>query len=142
MTVRRTSIVAYNTIKAKGLLSARRWEAYDALYRHGPCTINELIQKMIDDAGVRGHSRHRFERANVHPRVNELLNLGVAYEVRERTCTITGMTVIEYDVNGSLPAGSPRLKTKLDLARERISELEIEVAQLKARLARMAMTPV
>jgi len=130
MTVRRTSIVAYNTIKDNGLLSARRWEAYDALYRYGPGTTTEIG----NSAGIEKHALQK--------RISELVQLGVANEVRERPCSVTGHTVIEYDVTFALPGALSRRKTKLDLAQARIAELEAEVAQLKSRLARMARTPV
>jgi hypothetical protein len=93
--MRRTSIETYNKIAANGLLSQRRWEVYDALYAHGPCTSSELFQKMGDSQS------HVF--GNIRARLNELRDLGVADELRERPCLITGQTVIEWDVTDRLP---------------------------------------
>lgn len=95
MSVRQTSIAVYNTIKDNGLLSKTRWMIYDALFKHGPCTANELFQK------TRG-SIHTTQ-ANYHPRLGELRDCGVVYEVRERPCTTNGNVVIEWDVTDRLP---------------------------------------
>lgn len=93
--VRETSIEAYNRIKDEGLLSQRRFEVYTQLYAHGPCTANELFKK------TRGISQ--VSQANIQPRLNELVALGVAREVETRECQITGNRVLVYDVTAGLP---------------------------------------
>lgn len=93
---RHTSIEAFNTIKENGLLSKRRLEVYSALFKHGPCTANELgvqLRKMFAEN----------VNLNVVTRLGELRNVGVVSEIRERACSITGMTVIEWDVTSKLP---------------------------------------
>lgn len=127
---RRTSRVAYNIIQASGLLSKRRWEAYDALFHHGPATASELAAHVT------------MRKNDLSSRLSELVDWGVAYEVRERPCRVTYQTVIEFDVTSDLPVKPLREPSASDRLRRRIAELEIEVAQLKARLARMARTPV
>ena len=95
--IRRTSIETYHKIKAEGLLSKKRQEVYDVLFESGPGTAMELrrfFPKGTVDSQIRA-------------RLNELRQMGCAYEVRERPCTITGQTVIEWDV-------TPNLPTKLD----------------------------
>jgi hypothetical protein len=97
--VRQTSITAYNQIKEEGLLSERRWQVYDTLFNHGPCTANELAK--------------HFEKMNfllpgnvnlnIVTRLGELRNMGVVSELKERPCRVTGMTVIEWDVTDRLP---------------------------------------
>jgi len=40
---RDTSIEAYRTIKANGLLSKRRLQVYEYLFNHGPATAKEIF---------------------------------------------------------------------------------------------------
>jgi hypothetical protein len=91
MTTRQTSINCYNQIKAKGLLSKQRFEVYSALVRIGkPSTTREVYATM----NVPKQEATRF---------TELRNLGVIYEVRNRKCSITGKTAIEWDLTDKLP---------------------------------------
>lgn len=96
--VRRTSIEAYNAIRDQGLLSKRRWEVYDILFKNGPLTANEAFYKLYQ-----GKLGPVNAASNSAARFSELRDRGVIYEVRERTCRITGMTVIEWDVTDKLP---------------------------------------
>lgn len=98
--VRETSIEAYNTIRDQGMLSRRRWQTYDGLYKHGPCTGNELIKKIInEDSGY-----HAFRtQTNILTRLGELRDMGCVKELGETTCSITKMKVILWDVTGVLP---------------------------------------
>jgi len=100
--VRRTSLEAYTQIKESGLLSGRRWQVYDALYHHGPCTASELFYKM--------RNMRNPSHSNVTTRLGELRDMGVAYEVRERLCSITGRNVIEWDVTERLPVKFEKTK--------------------------------
>lgn len=90
---RSTSIKAYRTIKENGMLSQKRLEAYEVLFKHGPATAMEL----------RKYYPPGIVDSQIRARLNELRACGVAYEVRERPCSITGMSVIEWDVNEKLP---------------------------------------
>jgi len=141
MPVRQTSINAYRTIQASGMLSKRRWEIYDVLFQHGPATATELYNKMPPSAGYRSLLARGF-----HTRLRELVLLGVAYEVQERICNATGVQVIEYDVTANLPAGTvKRPPERLARALERIQILESENAELRRELAaarRPHRTPV
>jgi hypothetical protein len=96
---RQTSVDAYHKIKDEGLLSARRWEAYDILFRHGPLTANELlaIAKQEDP------SRSWSHLETLTKRLRELCQSGVADEVGTKICSITGMTVILWDVTAHIP---------------------------------------
>lgn len=96
MSVRETSLEVFKRIKDNGLLSQRRLEVYSGLFEYGPCTANELFKKM------RGVSQ--VSQANIQPRLNELVNVGVAREVETRDCAITGNRVLVYDVTAGLPA--------------------------------------
>lgn len=94
---RETSAQAYATIRDNGLLSRIRWVAYDALYRHGPCTARELRQRAGGDPGAADFTD------SYHKRLSELRDLGVAREVEERKCTVTGQQAIVWDVTAGLP---------------------------------------
>lgn len=96
---RQTSAVAYHEIQANGLLSKRRWEVYDILYRHGPLSCAQIIKI------------HRKENGNIlsttgslSTRLSELRDSEVVQEVSENfVCPITNHTVILWDVTKSLP---------------------------------------
>lgn len=98
--VRRTSVDAYNAIKQNGLLSERRWQTYDVLYKFGPATAMELRKYF-----PKGHVD-----SQIRARLNELRELGVAYEVKERPCGVTGHVVIEWDVSDGLPLKRKTIK--------------------------------
>lgn len=107
MTTRHTSIAVYREIEARGLLSEMRWKVYDKLFQHGPATAAELASKFPPSVGGRG------EAGNVHARLGELVERGVAYIVRDRVCRITGHTVAEYDVTDQLPTDPPKQSREL-----------------------------
>jgi hypothetical protein len=96
--VRETSIAAYNAIKDNGLLSGRRFEVYEFLFQHGPCTGNELLAKMKLEI-----DRFNGNAPNVVTRLGELRDFGVVRELGTRKCNITGMTVTVWDVTDKLP---------------------------------------
>lgn len=95
---RKTSVAVYNQIQSEGLLSKMRWRVYAKLYDMGPATAAELAQTFGPSRGGRG------EAGNVHARLNELLERGVAEVLRERECTVTKRIVNEYDVTDQLPS--------------------------------------
>lgn len=89
--VRETSKAAYAKIKAEGLLSRKRFEVYEALFKLGrPSTCREIFRILTHE---------RMQQA----RLNELRDLGVIYERGERECTVSGHVVIEYDLTDNLP---------------------------------------
>lgn len=93
---RQTSIEAYHTIKENGLLSERRWQVYDLVFRHGPLTGNQLIQL----------ARKEYPMLNTgafNIRLSELRKMGVVEEIRTVVCPVTGHNVIEWDVTDRLP---------------------------------------
>lgn len=96
--IRKTSIEAYNTIKDNGLLSERRWQVYDILFRNGPMTGGEVFQLMKKQYSVMAPTN-----SNVTTRLGELRNMGAAQELGRRVCTVSGMTVILWDVTDRLP---------------------------------------
>lgn len=104
--IRQTSISTYHNIRDNGLLSKRRWQVYRSLFQHGPCTANELGKHL-----VKGFPEN--VNLNVVTRLGELRDRGVAVEVRERPCAVTGETVIEWDVTKELPKGVLKKEKKL-----------------------------
>ena len=94
--IRDTSIEAYNTIKAEGLLSKRRLEVYEVLFHNGPLTATQIAQDM---PGFKSQS----VGANVHARLGELRSAGCVIERGEVECPITKMRVILFDVTSKLP---------------------------------------
>lgn len=97
--MRETSIEAYNTIKENGMLSDRRWEVYDTLFfSEGVLSHSEVCRIIISRHPLPPGMRH-----NVPARLNELREMGCVYEVKTKTCPITGMNVIAWDVTTKLP---------------------------------------
>jgi len=94
--MRQTSINCYHQIKAEGLLSKRRFEVYEAIYRNAPCTTNEALRNIF--SGSHG----------VGSRTTELRDLGVIYERCVRECKVTGRNVIEWDLTDKLPVKSEK----------------------------------
>jgi hypothetical protein len=114
---RQTSINCFNQIKAQGLLSKRRLEVYEAIYKSAPCTSSEAMIGSLNSTNVLSQSRARF---------TELRELGVIYEKGEKKCSVTGRVVIEWDLTDKLPINtknpiSPkkqRVEDTLDALRE------------------------
>ena len=94
MTTRQTSIDCYHQIKANGLLSKRRFEVYEAIFKNAPCTSSEAMVGNLNSTNVLSQSRARF---------TELRELGVIKEIGVKECSVTGQTVIEWDLTDNLP---------------------------------------
>jgi len=95
---RQTSIEAYNKIKENGLLSKRRWEVYDILFRHGPMTAGEIFK-----VGNLEGMWKKSVKATVCSRLTELRMMGVAEELPHRICSESGMTTILWMLNDREP---------------------------------------
>lgn len=91
--IRQTSKEAYFKIKTEGLLSEKRMVVYTILFEHGPLTGMEL----------RKYLPQGYIDSQVRARLNELRSFGVAHEVGKKVCSVTGMTVILWDVTKRLP---------------------------------------
>ena len=92
MTLRQTSIVAYQEIRDNGLLSKRCWQTYDDLYHHGPSTSRDCEDRLGD--------------RNAHRRIKDLVDDEVAFDAGLVVCGKTGKTVHQWDVNSNLPRRS------------------------------------
>lgn len=103
--VRDTSREAYNEIKENGLLSERRMQVYDLLFKNGFSTGSELAKLYKEK-----YSRETPNQSNVLTRLGELLDMDVAYEVRTQKCSVTGRNVIVWGVTGNLPIKLEKVK--------------------------------
>lgn len=131
MSVRDTSVEAYNQIRSSGVLSEKRWVIYDCLYKHGPLTANAIFRRIIGRSGI--------NQANVPARLNELVKMGAVKEVGKVTCDITGMTVIAFDVTSAIPGKLSTKPTKRQARDQIIKELrefcqgqKLTIEQVKA----------
>lgn len=106
MNVRQTSIQTYHAIKESGLLSRRRWQCYDIVFSHGPCTANQAWEHMVDCGYI-----SRSSNANVVTRLGELRDMGVVREVEVTRCPVTGQSVILWDVTDRMPVTLPKKET-------------------------------
>lgn len=103
---RQTSIQAYRTIEANGLLSKRRFQVYSALFHGGPLTAAELAHKI---PGYKSES----VGFNIHARLCELRARECVIELGEKKCSLTGNNVILWDVTEKLPTESKQKKLSL-----------------------------
>ena len=114
MNTRQTSIDCFNQIKQEGLLSKRRLQVYESIYNSAPCTASEVFKE-------------KNLKTNQSGRFTELRDLGVIYEKGERTCSITGKNVIEWDLTDRLPVNiknpNKTKKQRLDAALNSLREL-------------------
>jgi hypothetical protein len=101
--MRKTSLESYRTIRESGVLSQRRFQVYEILYENGPMTGSEAALRFKSLYGLRTPNQ-----ANIVTRLGELRDMGIAEEVRTRTCSVTGMNVIEWDVTSNLPVSMKR----------------------------------
>lgn len=97
--VRDTSLETYERIRATGLLTGMKLEAYKALVDEGPMTGRELDLYMYGTAG---------KGRDYHKRLSELARLGVVREVSKRQCRVTGNRAYVYEV---IPGALPDLET-------------------------------
>lgn len=126
--VRETSREVLRQIEDEGLLSEKRARVYKALFKHGPCTANELYRK--SDLKV------KTTQANIHPRLGELRSMGVVTEVSERKCLITNRTAIVWDVTKKLPKDfkhSSKHLTKREMLRRYTAATNYALKVFKSR---------
>lgn len=93
---RQTSIETYNEINTNGLLSKRKWEAYDLLFYYGPATSTELTNKFKE-------TRSLSILGGIHQRLSELERIGVIMEVGKKLNPTTKMMNTLWDVTDKLP---------------------------------------
>jgi len=99
MTTRYTSDQAYEEIRAKGLLGRRQLQVYSVLRKHGPMTAGELYK-------IAREQYQQFDlpaNSNIHTRLGELRDRGVAKELPARKCKVTNKLAIEWQSTNDLP---------------------------------------
>lgn len=130
MSMRRTSIDAYNQIKANGLLTHRSWQVYSMLYHQGPLTQNECWKKICRD-----YPEESISKQSINPRFAELQRKGVVAHVvkGKRVCSISGIVCMTWDATDGLPQQGdkePSLKEKYAAALRYIMDLETRLKVL------------
>lgn len=133
MTVRATSIDAYNKIRENGMLAEKQMELYEVLFHHGPLTANEVFLKFKAKRG-----KHYAIDAQYRSKLHALREKGVVAEVGIVQDPLSGMHVIQWDVTDRLPAKpekKPTLKQRLVEANAKIAMLEMRIANLEMDLA-------
>lgn len=96
MNIRQTSIDCYNKIKANGLLSKRRLEVYEILFKNGPLTANEIVR-------IAKASYPDVNPSSFHARLSELKKYGVIIEIGEKKDIISNNTCYIWDLTDRLP---------------------------------------
>lgn len=103
---RRTSAETFEKIRTSGILSERRLQVYEILYREGPLTGGQVARRMQELHNVGGFSE------SVRNRLTELRDRGCVEEVGEAPCPVTGNRSILWDVTPDLPTEHPRTWTR------------------------------
>jgi len=119
---RDTSIEAYETIVANGLISKRRMEVYQELFHNGPLTANEVVRKYQQ-------TNPNIKDASLNGRFSELERLGVIRDTGElKTDQISGHKCILWDVTSNLPN---KIEKKIPFKERKEEILEMLVAHGK-----------
>lgn len=118
--IRETSIEVYNKIKDDGLLSRRRFEVYEILFKHGPLTGNEIVRV----------ARRKYPDANqtgFNARLSELKRMEVIVEVGEKPDDVSGYRCYLWDVTNKIPKDLPKIKRMSRAHLEKCREVLLEV---------------
>ena len=111
------SIQAYKTIMENGLLSERRFQFYEIIYRYGPLSITaalEIASKTIRSNNI-GSQSGRF---------SELEALGVIETVGSQKCPKSGHEVNLWAVTGALPKKPKKRESKMKALERKNEELK------------------
>lgn len=125
MAVRETSKIAYNQIRERDLLSPKRMEIYDWLFKNGPASANEIFKGIMGKTSI--------TQANIHARLNEMREMGVVQEKGTKHCDVTRRVVINYDVTANLPVYPEKkdkpykveMTTLIQDLREKMAEINV-----------------
>lgn len=119
---RQTSIDAFRQIQESGVLGKYQFMIYNALFEAGPLTSMEVTVQC---------GRSGNDVRSISPRMAELRDMGLIIEVGKKQCSITGRTVLAWDVTSKIPNGE-RIKKKT--SKQIIEELRTENDELKTKL--------
>ena len=121
--MRITSLEAYNSIKLRKLLSAKRLEVYECLYQHGPLTAHEIV-------ALSRKANPLSNQTSWNARLSELESLGVVRTVGEKLNPVSNVTNLLWDVTDKLPTKFVRTETSA----KKVKRLEAELVRLTAAL--------
>ena len=102
---RQTSIEAYRTIKANGMLSQMRWQVYDHVFNNGPTTSRRTWKAVNSKAST----------GSVSTRFSELMDMDLFRIVGTCKDEETGMAVLLWDVTDKLPKKITKKLSQYDL---------------------------
>jgi len=105
--MRHTQIEAYNKIKASGLLSERRFQVYDIIYKNQPITIANMIKIATSEIKI-------LNTGSLTGRISELERAGVITPLRTGECPITGNNVFFWATTDELPVKVKKKITNSD----------------------------
>ena len=108
MSVRKTSAETYRAIKAEGLLSKRRMQVYEFIYKNGPCTLKQICKALVTN-----HNQSSFPG-----RVTELTQMGAVVDVGETTCEDTGRKVTLWQTTNKIPVPYSGKKSNKQIIKE------------------------
>jgi len=132
---RRTSKDAYERIKAEGLLGRRQWQVYDALFRQGPMTANQVYELLKREDSITWISNQ-----GAGSRLSELREMGCVSECGVAVDPFTKMSVIRWDVTEHLPIRPEKRISKdqqIKQLKEKIEWLEQQNSHLKSEMDRL-----
>ena len=121
---RDTSVKAYESVKATGILGECLWQVYDCLYHHGPLTANECWDKLRK-------AEPDLNKPSVTPRFKELERWGAIKDLGTRKCSVSERECHFYDVTSQIP-----VKPEDEDGKTR-AELEAEIEELKKKCAEL-----
>lgn len=97
MSVRKTSIETYNTIKSSGMLSEKRLRVYGIFFLHGNLTgaqVSEFYRTKFSSSKTSETIRNR---------ITELVQMGVVDELGKTKCPSSKRDVTLFGLNNNLP---------------------------------------
>lgn len=129
---RRTSVDAYHKIRDEGLLGLKAFVVYEVLFHKGPMTAGEIFSAMQEQGDK------IIVKGGVSARLTEMREDGAVAEVGTRVCSVTGQTVLLWDVTDQLPVQKDKPK-RIDLQvvveeqGRQIAAILKEIHELKTR---------
>lgn len=97
--MRQTSIAAYHEIENNGLLSKRRCQVYDFIFKNGPVTCRETIKSISSLLG----QNVTITYSSFSSRFSELERMGVLTVIGKKLDPDTKHEVMLWDVTSKLP---------------------------------------
>lgn len=128
---RQSSIDAYIANQTSGAVKRNYAHILEALRDNGPKTATEIYYA-IKLKYFPGDTPLSHETCT---RLTELRRMGSVREAGRKQCTITGMTVILWDLTGVVPHTLPKIETKNELIKRlqnTVKSLEQKIQTLEA----------